>query len=85
MTFNGALLAFGATRVLVVVVRPWVLEDPYETELIQFGFQLRCPCSVVLMAQDERGRPTFHGPRPITRILRRIGLAAIAWQRFSLP
>ena len=85
MKFNGALLALGATRVLVVAVRPWVLEDPYETELIQLGFQMRYRCSVVLMAQDARGHPSFHGSRAVTRILRRVALSDIAWQRFALP
>ena len=85
MTFNGALVALGATRVLVVAVQPWVLEDPYETELIQLGFQLRCRCSVVLMAQDVRGRPRFHGDARVTKLLRRHALSDIAWRRFSLP
>jgi len=83
--FNGALFALGATRVLVVVVRPWVLEDPYETELLQLGFRMRCRRSVVLMAQDARGRPSFRGPREVTRLLRRVALGDIAWRRFSLP
>lgn len=85
MTFNGALLAIDDTRVLVVAVRPWVLADAHETELIQLGFRLRCRCAVVLMAQDARGRPTFRGDRSVTRILRRVSVADIAWQRFALP
>src|SRR5205814_10675690 len=80
-TFQGALFELYATKVLVVRVRPAVLRDPYETQLLVHAFQARCRRVIVLCAQEDFGAPSFYGPASFVRVLCAIPFDALTWRR----
>lgn len=84
LTFNGAVVATRGGPVLVIAVRPWILEDTYEAELIQLAFELRFRCPVVLMAQDGHGAPRFVGSRTVVRLVRALPFDQIRWVRYTI-
>lgn len=40
-SFNGAHIRLGSTEMLIVSVRPRILDDHYECELIRIAFEVR--------------------------------------------
>ena len=83
LSFNGAHVLLAAGECLVVCVRARILDDPYECELLHIAFEHRFRVPVVLMAQDEQGRPTFHGRSALVAALRRVPVMALPWQRYA--
>lgn len=82
-SFNGALLPVCGAEVLVVCVRPWVLQDPDEAQLFLFAFTTRFSRPVVLMAQDARGLPTYFGARRFVDALSTLPVEVIPWKRYA--
>ena len=74
-------MPIGGTEVLIVVVRPWVLADRHEANLFVVAFYTRFKRVVILMAQDERGVPSYFGPTGIVEVLGRLPFELIPWQR----
>jgi hypothetical protein len=81
ISFNAARVFLGATAVLVVSVRWRVIEDPYECDLVRLAFEHRYRMPVVLLAQDERGCPTYRGRTTLIALLRRIPVTSLPWRR----
>jgi len=82
-SFNGAILPVRGVEVLVVCVRPWVLADRHEAQLFLFAFSTRFGRPVVLMAQDDRGVPSYCGARRLVDALCPLPVEVIPWQRFA--
>lgn len=79
--FDGALLPVCGADVLIVVVQPWVLADPFEAQLFVTAFGLRYQRTIVLVARDRRRVPTFFGPPAIARALAALPFEIIPWRR----
>jgi hypothetical protein len=79
--FTGALLPVCGVDVLIVAVQPWILASRHESQLYVIAFQLRFRRTIVLMAQDERGTPTYFGPAGIVGALRTLPFELIPWRR----
>ena len=84
LTFNAAIVTVRGCQLLVIAVQTWIIEDPYEAELIQLAFEMRFCCPVVLMARDQEGVPRFCGHRGLVRQVRATRVDAMRWRRYTI-
>ena len=82
-SFNGAHVRLGGAELLIVCVRPRILDDHYECELIRIAFEVRYRVPVVVMAQDNQGQPRFRGRPKHIAALRGVAVASLPWRRFQ--
>lgn len=80
--FIATTLHLFETEVLVVQVAPRVLGDRGEAPALVAAFHARFRRTIVLVAQDGRGVPTYFGPGPIAAVLAKIPFDAFAWRRY---
>lgn len=84
MTFDGALIKEQGVSFAVVIVKRSVLDNPAQREGVRASFAPSFGgVPVVLMAQDSRGTPTYHGRQDIVRFLANRPVHAIPWRRYS--
>lgn len=84
-TFDGALLKEQGVTFAIVVVKPRVLNSSNEIQSTRAGFSRHFPgVPIILMAQDQRGTPTYQGRTDIVRFLANISPSRIPWKRYSL-
>ena len=81
-SFDGATIRLYGADVLVVIVRPPILADSYESQLLVVAFRARFRRTIVLASQDARGVPTYFGPAAIVRVLSVVPFDALSWQRY---
>jgi hypothetical protein len=85
MQFEGAKVTEQGVTFGIVIVKPSVLSDSREQMRARaLGTQAFGPVPIVLMAQDGRGVPTYHGRPDIVRFLSNILVEQIPWQRYTL-
>lgn len=84
MRIQGAVIKEQGVTFAVVIVKPHVLRNPTAAaEAIQaFTPIFRVP--VVLMAQDSRGTPTYHGRPDIARFMASVPLQAVPWKEYTI-
>jgi hypothetical protein len=85
--FTGATIRLFQVEVLVVIVPAYVLGDRALAPMIVAAFHKRFVRTIVLVAQDRRGVPTYFGPAAIATVLSKIPFDALAWRqyRFNKP
>lgn len=85
MQFQGAVIREQGVTFAVVVVKKHVVDDSFAARDAISNFQPVFPgMPVVLMAQDNRGRPTYYGRDDIARFLSNVPLRAIPWRQYTL-
>lgn len=85
MRFQGALIKEQGVPFGIVIVKPHVLHNPSEAESMRrFGTQAFGLVSIVLMAQDSRGTPTYSGRKDIVNFLSKVPIQAIPWREYKL-
>jgi hypothetical protein len=85
MRFQGAVVREQGVSFAVVAVKKHVVDDRRRATEAIGSFQPVFPgLPVVLVAQDARGRPTYHGRQDIARFLARVPLSAIPWREYTL-
>ena len=80
--FDGATIELYGAKLLVVIVRPQILADAYESQLLVLAFRARFRRTIVLVTQDARGVPTYYGPAAIVRALSGLPFDALSWRRY---
>jgi hypothetical protein len=84
MSFDAALVREQGVTFAVVVVKSHVVSSDSSRQEAMTEFGVHFPgVPVVLMAQDERGRPTYWGRPDIVRFLARVPVNRLPWKRFS--
>lgn len=85
MRFQGAVIREQGQTFAVVVVRPHVIDNPSTAAEAIASF---CPVfpglPVVLMAQNNAGRPTYYGRQDISRFMASVPMRAIPWREYTL-
>lgn len=82
MQFDGALIKEQGVAFAIVVVKPSALD--YNTEETRQGFSQFFPdVPIVLMAQNGRGIPTYHGRPDIVKYLANIHPSRIPFKRYT--
>lgn len=85
MQFDGALVKEQGISFAVVVVKPSALEHSAQREETRQGFSRYFPgVPIVLMAQNGRGIPTYHGRQDIVRFLASINPSRIPFKRYAV-
>lgn len=85
MQIEGAVIREQGITFAVVVVKRHVLDNRYEANrTIQAFAPTFSHLPVVLMAQDQRGRPSYYGRPDLTRFLARVPVRAIPWRRYTI-
>ena len=84
MSFDGALIKEQGVTFAIAVVKPYVLTSP-KKEAIRFGFMRYFGnIPIILMAQIQKGIPTYDGRKDIVRFLANIHPSRIPWKRYTV-
>ena len=85
MKFEGAVVKEQGVTFGIAIVKRSVLSSPSEREGVRATFEgIFGGVPTILMAQDTRGVPTFHGRPDIVRFLANVPLEAIPWKEYTL-
>ena len=84
MKFQGALIKEQSQTFAIVIVKPHILQNSSENNEARNFFSKVFPgVPIVLMAQDNRGIPTYHGRTDIVNFLTKIPMSAIPWKEYT--
>jgi hypothetical protein len=84
MQFQGAVIKEQGITFAIVIVKPNVLDVSSKREEVRQGFIRFFPqMPIILMAQNGRGTPTFHGRTDVVKFLTNIDQRRIPWKRYS--
>jgi len=85
MTFQGAVIREQGVTFAVVIVKRHVIDSVTEAKEAIAAFQPFFPgLSVLLMAQDAWGTPTYYGRTDIARFLASVPVRAIPWKQYTV-
>ena len=85
MKIQGAVIKEQGLIFAIVVVKRNVIQNNFSAKKAIGTFPPIFPrIPIVLMAQDNRGRPTYYGRRDIVRFLARVSLRTIPWREYTL-
>lgn len=84
MHFDGALVKEQGVTFAIAVVKSYVLSSP-DREEVRSDYARFFPLGIpiILMAQDSRGVPTYHGRKDIVNFLANIDYRRIPWKTYS--
>lgn len=84
MTFEGALITEQRVTFAIVIVKPYVLTSS-DRENVRSGYKRFFPTGIpiILMAQNSRGTPTYHGKPDIVKFLANLDFRRIPWKRYT--
>ncbi|MBA3972258.1 MAG: hypothetical protein H0X46_08965 [Bacteroidetes bacterium] len=83
MQFDGALIKEQGISFAIVVVKPTLLSSTQREET-RMSFSKYFPgVPIVLMVQDGRGTPTYHGRQDIVKFLANINPSRIPFKRYT--
>lgn len=84
MQFDGALIKEQGVSFAIVVVKPHVLNSS-DREKTRSGFSQFFPSvPIILMSQNSRGIPTYHGRPDIVQFLSRINPSRIPFRTYTV-
>lgn len=85
MKFQGAVIKEQGVRFALVVVKSHVVQNRNEADKAIEAFGPVFPgISIILMAQDSRGTPTYYGREDISRYMANVPLDAVPWKEYTL-
>jgi hypothetical protein len=85
MTSEGAVIREQGVTFAVVIVKEHVVNNSFEADREIRAFQRACPgLSVVLMAQDYRGVPTYYGRRDLSVFMASVPLGCVPWDEYTI-
>jgi hypothetical protein len=85
MQLDGAVVREQGVTFAIVVVKSFVLNNPTERESFRSSCSSVFPgVPVILMAQDSRGTPSYHGRTDIVKFLASIDPRRIPWKRYTI-
>jgi hypothetical protein len=86
LSFQGAVMKEQSVTFALVVVRPSLLNDHTEAVKLmdKVGRAAFPGLPVILVAQNERGVPTYLGRQDIVRFLSTIPIQSISWKNFQV-
>lgn len=83
MQFDGALIKEQGVNFAVVVVKPNVLDSTSREQTRQSFSRYFPGVPIILMAQNNRGIPTYHGRPDIVKFLASINHSRIPFKRYE--
>lgn len=83
MEFEGAVVKEQGVTFAIVIVKPFVLNSSSRENIRASFIPFFRNIPIVLMAQNSRGIPTYHGRRDIVHFLANINPARIPWKHYK--
>ena len=84
MQFKAALIKEQGVTFAIVIVKSYVLDNDKVREDTRYGFASVFPAvPIILMAQNSRGIPVYHGRPDIVNFLANINPSRIPWRRYN--
>lgn len=84
MTFEGAHLKEQGVEFAIVIVKPHVLNSP-DRESLRSSFKtVFGNIPIILMCQNYKGIPTYHGKTDIVKFLANIDFRRIPWKKYTI-
>lgn len=85
MRFDGALIKEQGVTFAIVIVKSFVLSSSATRESTRNSFSTVFPrIPIILMAQDGRGRPSYHGRTDIVNFLANVDPRRIPWKTYTM-
>lgn len=86
MQIDGALITEQGVTFAIVVVKSHVLNSDFSANQARNQFSTLFPVGtpIILMAQNSRGVPTYHGRKDIVKFLAKIHPSRIPWRRYTI-
>lgn len=85
MRFDGAVIKERGVTFAIVVVKSTVLNSSVVRESTRNVFSTVFPgISIILMAQDGRGTPSYHGRTDIVNFLVNVDPRRIPWKTYTM-
>lgn len=84
MQFDGALIKEQGVTFAIVVVKPQVLTSPTIENTRNSFKSVFGNIPIILMAQDYRGIPKYHGRKDIVRFLANVHPSRIPWKKYTI-
>ena len=85
MTFEGALIKEQGVTFAIVVVKSYVLSSITREETrASFAQFFPTGIPIILMAQNLKGVPTYHGREDIVKFLASIDFRRIPWKKYTV-
>ena len=84
MKFHAAVIRDWGVKFAVVIVQPQLIQSAHSATKAQMAFAPAFPgVPIVLMAQDPKGVPIFHGRKDLVALVHDIQLDAVPWREYS--
>lgn len=84
MKFLAAVIRDWGVKFAVVIVQPQLIQSAQSATKAQMAFAPVFPgVPIVLMAQDPKGAPIFHGRKDLLALVDDIQLDGIQWREYS--
>ncbi len=84
MKVQGAVIKEQGVTFAIVVVKRRVIQNTFQANKTSQSFgNLFRGMPVILMAQKNRGTPTYYGRRDIVRYLSKVPMHAIPWKEYT--
>ena len=84
MRFHAAVIRDWGVKFAVVIVQPQLIQSTHSATKAQMAFAPAFPgVPIVLMAQDPKGAPIFHGRKDLVALVHDIQLDAIRWTEYQ--
>lgn len=85
MTFEGAHIKVQGVEFAIVIVKSYILNIPSTRESTRDSFKdIFGDIPIILMCQDFKGIPTFHGRPDIVKYLANVDYRKIPWERYTI-
>ena len=85
MQFDGAVIEEQGVTFAIVIVKPHILNSPTQIEEVRSSFTPFFPrMPIILMAQNAKGVPTYHGRNDIVKFLANVHPIRIPWKRYTV-
>ena len=84
MQVDGAVVKEHGQTFSIIIVQRHVLDNNSEADQVRRAWASVFPSPIILMAQDNRGVPTYQGRTDIVRFLANIDHRRIPWKRYTI-
>lgn len=82
---EGAVIKEQGVTFAIVIVKSQYIQNNSTADDTRRGFAHLFPgLPIILMAQDSRGIPTYHGRTDIVKFLANINPSRIPWKRYTI-
>lgn len=84
MSFEGALIKEQGQEFAIVAVKSYVLNSSDREQVRNSFVPVFGNIPIILMAQNSKGIPTYHGRKDIVSFLASIHISQIPWKKYTL-